>query len=301
MNNETHEKTNDHYVKMTVRDSVFGDLFGNRKYLLRLYQTLHPEDETIREEDFTDITIRNVLINDIYNDLGCIVRGKLIILCECQTLWTVNIILRSLFYMARSLQLYLKDRTDDLYSKRKIDIPKPELYVIYIGDEIERPAQISLSDEFFSGEDTAIDVKVKVIQENDSSGIAYEYIVFSKIYEDQKRLHGRTREAITETIRICKNRDILKEYLASREKEVVDIMMSLFDDQELYEIHFRNLERECMERGEKIGMERGEINMLIEDSVEFGQTKEATIARLSKRFDMSTEEARRIVEEKWPG
>ncbi len=30
--------------KRTVRDSVFVDLFQDKKYLLKLYQTLHPED-----------------------------------------------------------------------------------------------------------------------------------------------------------------------------------------------------------------------------------------------------------------
>ena len=39
-----------------------------------------------------------------------------------------------------------------------------------------------------------------------------------------------TQKAVTETIRICKDRNVLKEYLLEREKEVVTIMMSLFDD-----------------------------------------------------------------------
>jgi hypothetical protein len=43
--------------------------------------------------------------------------------------------------------------------------------------------------------------------------------------------HGRTRKAVLETIRICKDKEILKEYLEDREKEVVDIMMTLFDDE----------------------------------------------------------------------
>ena len=127
--NETHP-ANGHFVRLTVRDSVFGDLFRDKKYLLQLYQVLHPEDDTVTEDDFTDITIRNVLVNDLYNDLGCIVRGKLIILCECQSRWTLNIIIRALLYMARSYQLYFKEQGVDLYSKKKVFIPRPELYVI---------------------------------------------------------------------------------------------------------------------------------------------------------------------------
>ena len=40
-------------------------------------------------------------------------------------------------------------------------------------------------------------------------------------------------KAITETIRICKDRNILREYLLDREKEVLMIMMSLFDEEQI--------------------------------------------------------------------
>ncbi|MCM1122023.1 MAG: hypothetical protein NC416_05520, partial [Eubacterium sp.] len=43
----------------------------------------------------------------------------------------------------------------------------------------------------------------------------------------------RNEKAITETIRICKDRNVLREYLEDREKEVVSIMMSLYDEEEV--------------------------------------------------------------------
>ena len=57
-------------AKLTIRDSVFSDLFRDKKYLLKLYQTLHPEDMETTEDDLVDVTIQNVLTNDLYNDLG---------------------------------------------------------------------------------------------------------------------------------------------------------------------------------------------------------------------------------------
>ena len=45
--------------------------------------------------------------------------------------------------------------------------------------------------------------------------------------------YGMTRKAVTETIRICKDRNVLMEYLLGREKEVVTIMMSLFDEEQI--------------------------------------------------------------------
>ena len=61
--------------------------------------------------------------------------------------------------------------------------------------------------------------------------ILNQYVTFTKIYNEQVKEYGRTKEAVLETICICKNRKILKEYLESREKEVVDIMMTLFDQE----------------------------------------------------------------------
>ncbi len=46
-----------------------------------------------------------------------------------------------------------------------------------------------------------------------------------------------TEQAIKETIKICKDRNVLKEYLEHRETEVVMIMMSLFDDERIMSRH----------------------------------------------------------------
>jgi hypothetical protein len=60
---------------------------------------------------------------------------------------------------------------------------------------------------------------VRVIYENDSDSIINQYIIFSKVYDEQRKKYGRTRQAIIETIRLCKDRNVLKEYLESREME----------------------------------------------------------------------------------
>ena len=60
----------DSFAKYTVKDSVFTTIFRDKKYLIQLYRALHPEDTETTEDALTDITIRNVLTNGIYNDLG---------------------------------------------------------------------------------------------------------------------------------------------------------------------------------------------------------------------------------------
>ncbi len=112
-------------------------------------------------------------------------------------------------------------------------MPKPELYVIFIGNRGRKPDTISLSKEFFNGADIDIEVKAKVIYESDTEDIINQYIIFCKVLDEQREKYGMTEQAIKETIRICKDRNVLKEYLERKETEVVTIMMSLFDDEKI--------------------------------------------------------------------
>ena len=61
----------------------FRDMFSKKKYLIQLYNALHPEDKTITQADLEIVTLQSILLNGIYNDLGFMVRGKqLMILVE---------------------------------------------------------------------------------------------------------------------------------------------------------------------------------------------------------------------------
>lgn len=48
-------------------------------------------------------------------------------------------------------------------------------------------------------------------------------------------------KAITETIRICKDEDVLKECMSAREKEVIEMMSFLFDDEKLVEAYEKEI------------------------------------------------------------
>ena len=131
-------------------------------------------------------------------------------------------------------------------------MPKPELYVIYTGNKGRKPDTISLSQEFFDGADIDIEIKAKVIYESDKNNIINEYIVFCKVFNEQIKEHGMTKQAVTETIRICKDRNILKQYLSSKEVEVVTIMMSFIVEvseyfPELLESDIKEIESEVMQ------------------------------------------------------
>ncbi len=228
-------------AKRTAKNSVFLDLFQDKKNLLKLYKTLHPEDTDATEDTLHIVTIDNVLTDNLYNDLGIMAgNNRLLLLLEAQASWTVNILIRILLYLAQSYHEYFEQTSQSLYKSKKVKMPKPELYIIYTGNKGKKPDTISLSKEFFNGADIDIEVRAKVIYESDTEDIINQYIIFCKVFDEQRKRYGMTEQTVKETIRICKDRNILKEYLISREKEVVTIMMSLFDDEQIMRTYLRD-------------------------------------------------------------
>lgn len=246
-------------VKYKIKDSVFTNLFKDKKYLLQLYKTLHPEDTEVTQDALTDITIHNILTDAIYNDLGFVVGDRLVVLVEAQSTWTENMVIRNLIYMVTTYQDYLVRTKQDVYKSKKVKLPKPELYVVYTGYRENRPEYIKLSESFFDGQICDIEVKVKMIYgKEDGKDIISQYVTFTKIYDEQRRLYGRTEEAIIETINICKNKNVLKEYLESKEGEVHNIMLALYDDEEIIRNYVEGEIREAKEKAEREAKEKAE-------------------------------------------
>lgn len=243
-------------VKGNVKDSIFCNLFRIKKYLLQLYQALHPEDAGMTEEGLENVTINHVFTNGIYNDLCFTAGGRLVLMLEAQSTWSVNVIIRMFIYLAQTYHEYFKGNSTNLYGSKKAVMPEPELYVVYTGDRKKRQEYISLSEEYFGGKNTDIELKAKIIYGGKGNDILEQYIKFTKVYNGQVKEHGRTKKAVIETIRICKNENLLKEYLESREKEVVGIMMALFDQEEVFDTYVKSERKEAArETAKKMAIE----------------------------------------------
>ena len=245
-------------AKRNAKDTVFKDFFGRPENLLALYRVLHPEDSQVTEGMLSNITIENVLTDQMYNDLGFAVGDRLMILVEAQSTWSVNIIVRALMYMVESYQARFEQQGVNLYSSKKINLPEPELYVIYTGDRQEKPKELVLSDEFFGGKKTAIEVSVKMLYGEDTSDVLGQYVRFCKVFNMETKEHGLTELAIQETIRICKNENVLKKYLEEHEREVTGIMLALFNEENIQKAYGKEKYDEGVAEGEAIGEARGE-------------------------------------------
>ena len=233
-------------LKRKVKDSVFTSLFSDRAYLFQLYQALHPEDTEAKASDITNVTIHNVLTDGMYNDLGFLLGKRLIVLVEAQSTWSANIVVRSLLYLVKTYNAYLKAHKQNVYGTKLVELPRPELYVIYTGEQKERPAYISLKETFFPGVESALDVRAKVLYDGVRDDIIHQYVAFVHILTEQARLHGRTEKALEETIRICKDKNILQAYLEQRRAELSDYIWDMTDE-EIEEEYWNNRIEQAVE------------------------------------------------------
>ena len=270
------ESSDDGYSEISstntkVRDSVFYKLFQIKENVFQLYKELHPEDTSVSIDDVKIKTLTSIFVNYLYNDLGFMVyRNKVphyIILVEAQSTWNKNITMRILWYLAVTYHRLVKESGKDIHDKALLDVPAPELYLVYTGDDLKNvPDEINIRDEMFGGEGS-VDIRVKVIHAP-SHTILGQYIAFSKIYNEQLKLYGKCLKAIEETIRICLEKGILVDFLKEYGQEVKTMLMSLFNEETLRKEYDESLKKKSKEEGRAEGIEIGE-----KKGIEIGKLK----------------------------
>ena len=133
-------------ANMKHKDTVFCHFFTeDLNRLLSLYQAI-TGDTTATVDDIKLSTIKPDLATDLYNDISFNIKNKQIILLEHQSTVNHNMPLRMLLYLAK---LYYNSIPSDdlLYKEAIIQLPKPEFYVFYNGEqEYPEIKQLHLSD-----------------------------------------------------------------------------------------------------------------------------------------------------------
>jgi len=252
-NTDRASENNDMVMNRTIKDSVFTNLFSQKKNVLEMYRVLHPEDTAASEDDIEIWSLRNVLVTDIYNDLGFSVHGKRIFLVECQSTWNENMPFRMLEYLADTYSHYVTRNELDVYRQKAVDIPPAECYVIYIGEKKDVPKTLSLQDTVFHNSHSDIGLTVHIITDCDPSNIVGQYIAFSRIINGQAKEYGRTREAVKKAIDLCIKKGILTEFLTEHREEVVSMYDQIFLQENVIANHTRNARNEAMAEGKAEG------------------------------------------------
>ena len=220
------------------KDSVFVDLFGEdkdaKKNFLSLYNALHDThlDGSI---ELKPLRLEHVMYMSFCNDVSCLIDNKIIVLAEHQSTINDNMPVRFLEYAARSYEQIQNPR--DRYLRKLKQIPTPEFYVFYNGEE-QYPvqAELRLSDAFtVKSAKPCLELLVKVININ--------YNKDSKLLENCKPLQEYTLfvEAVRRHIRFdrengfknaikeCIQNDILRDYLERKSREVMNMLIAEYD------------------------------------------------------------------------
>ena len=245
------------------KNSVFVDLFYENESAaendIALYNALHdeplPPGTTVEK-----IRVGNELYMNFKNDVSFGLGGKLLVLAEHQSTVNENMPLRSLLYIGRAFEqiVPVKDR----YRRKKVLLPKPEIYVFYNGREnYAKEKLLYLSDSYIiKDEEPMLELKVKVININPSQKhevlekcpVLRDYSVF--IDTIRKYQEQRVDNVYEKAIHECIEKGILADYLRVHGSEVVNMLMSEYN----YEQDIEVQREEAFEEGERLGREEGE-------------------------------------------
>lgn len=187
----------------------------------------------------------------------------------------------------------IKERKLNVYSTTKIQVLKPKFYVVYTGESIVGDI-ITFKDSFFSPEkELDFNVSVHVIHDaKEISKLSSQYILFSQIFDEQRRKYGYSMKAIEETLRICKNKHILESYIQSKEGEVTDIMTHFMNQKEAWELTL-------IEENAKVAEE---VTKKVTKEVSKKKEKDAiyNLAKFSKKYGISKDACYVDVLESYP-
>ena len=284
----------------TLKDSLFIDLFSDKMRLIQLYKSLIDDQRQINPEDIEILTIQNIILRGIYNDLGFRVKDEIIILMEAQTTYTTNIVLRILFYLSETLKNYIIDSSEnknlnELYNTKPRIIPKIKLFVVYTGDKVMQDHDLYLKDVMVENDIISdIDMKVRVLCTGNKSSILGQYILFTQIYSRQKKECKDIETAVKNTIEICMNDEILKEYLDYRKMEVQEMITAFTTQEEAFESFLKDEVKRGRKEGEEKGRKEGEEKGKIDTLIKFFKNG-AGLDLISKAVDMSIEEVKSIL------
>ena len=255
-------------IKRNIKDSVFSALFKEPKYLRELCRVLKPDVTKEELESIRDVTIENILINGLYNDLAFTVGLFTLCLFEAQSTWSYNIPYRMTSYCIEKLREYVIRNQCNLYGKRAVHMPVPRFYMVYTGSEEITEDVLTLTDTAFGGTKGSLEAEVKVIRLSKENNILDQYIKFTRISDEQVRLHGRGRENMARIIDMCVEQDILSEFLKSKKAEVIDIMDILFNEEYAQKMYVLDEKRIAHEEGKAEGRAEGKAEGKVEGKAE---------------------------------
>ena len=211
-------------------------------------------------------------------------------LVECQSTVNMNIPLRCLGYVSRTLENLASK--ENLYGSKLIKFPAPEFYVFYVGSATWDVKHLKLSDAFLEkARENSIEIIVNLVNLNynvDTEILKRSptLLGYSKllcyIREELASNGGDLKAAIDAAVKRCMRDGLISEFLSTHSREVTGMLFEEISVEEFAEIRAR----EAYEMGEESGFTKGE-----QSGIKRGAAQEKReIAKKLKALGMTVEQ-----------
>ena len=221
-------------VRRTYKDMIFQKMFERvPEYKIRAIEQIvgkdDPDLQNLTSDEVQINSLANVFVNGMHNDVSFIVRGKLLLLMEAQSTWSVNIVFRLLvYYVAIVLQMVAEKESNGIYNSKKIPLPRAYFCCVYTGERKNVPDLLTLRTNIAESEDYPLEVKVKVIY-NENDGILGEYIGAARTLDETIKKEGYTKANAVKAIDNCIKKGFLVEFMSQNREGVMDIIEIMND------------------------------------------------------------------------
>ena len=304
---------NDYQLNTKYKDRLFRLIFHDKKELLELYNAVN-ESHYTNPDELEITTIEDVVYMGMRNDLSFII-GDEMSLYEHQSTFSPNLPLRGLFYFSSVYRAYIEPVKKKLYLDTALFVPFPQYIVFYngMGKQPERQ-EVKLSSLFIgNGKEKTPSLECTALVLNVNYGhnkelmerckTLKEYAQFIAIIRRNLAEGTHHREAVERAVDECIRKDILAKILRKNRGEIVDSILTEWDEDEFREF----LKEESWKKGHdigredgiRIGEERGKIQGTIRTCIEFQMPKDKILEKIIKDFSLEEEEAKQYIEKYW--
>lgn len=253
------------FVNRNVKDRLFRVVFRDKKYQLQLYNAINGTNFQ-NKEDLIVYTLEDVIYLKMKNDLSFIIVGSTLNLYEHQSTFNPNMPLRAVMYFARQYEIFLEENELDVYGKRLIKIPVPQMIVFYNGDDtMPEELELKLSDAYMEAEGIrpAMECVARVININYGHNKDLmrkcerleEYSRFIQILNECKQKEKDIKKATYMAVEQGIAEGILEDVLFRQKAEVCAMILTEYNEKR----HMKTLYQDGYDSGYGNGYESGKL------------------------------------------
>lgn len=296
------------HVNRNYKDRLFRCIFKEKQDLLDLYNAINgTQYGNPNELEIT--TLEDVVYLGMKNDLSFII-DDIMNLYEHQSSFNPNMALRGLVYFAELYRKYILINNINIYGSTKIKLPVPQYIVFYNGsDEEPDRKEIRLTELFYPQEKVAqpaVECIAVMLNINYGHNLDLmekcrklkEYAYFIRIIREYLNKGDKIETAVNCAIEICIQKEILKDILQKNRSEVLNVILTEFDEN-LYSKSLREEGREeGIIEGKKEGKKEG-MKAFIELCQEIKISKDETRNKLIEKFKLQKDVAEEYLIKYW--